>query len=265
MLSYQRFTHNKDGQSAMENRQLNINKYIVILGALAAAVGICITLLLPAKASIAEGFFTPIIAFELARSPDDLTFLMGSSESASMMRQQFYDGITWDMLFPFLYGGFIFLLLVKALRIEADSQQWTTKLGVVSAATIPFFDVAENAAMLQILNALSAQGAIMPRFLQHLQLTTWLKWLAIGIAFGMLMLHFYTQARTQKTTKHIASMLVSGLCFCVTLAAFFTLHPLLGELMALSVVLCIAFFLVTNSRELIGNIKRMPSDMKNDT
>lgn len=245
------------------NRRNNktVTIWIVILGVFAVIIALLITAILPTKAKLttdmAQGFFSPIIAFELARTPMDLAFLTGADDSLIALRDSMRAGLRWDMLFPFLYGGFILLLLIKALRTEGDKTEFTTKAGVLFAFAIPFADLAENWAMLRILDALDAQEELTGRLLANLELTTWIKWLLIGMAFGMLMVHFYTQTKNNVSNQMMPAIM-AAFCFFSTLAAFFTLSPVLGEVMALSVVICIAYFLIKNSRELLLHIKNSP-------
>lgn len=243
-------------QESKNNKR--ITAAIVMLGVLTVVVALVITFIMPTKTSLthnmAQGFFTPVIAFELARTPMDLAFITGADAATTELRNAFRTGLQWDMLFPFLYGGFILLLLIKALRSEGEHTETTTKLGVLFAFTIPFTDLLENWAMLRILNVLDAQGTFTGRILANLELTTWLKWLFIGLAFGMLMIHFYTQTKN-KVSNQTMPAVMAGFCFVSTLAAFTTLSPLMGEIMGLSVVICIAYFLIKNSRELLLHIK----------
>lgn len=229
------------------------------MGVLATIVAVIIALLLPTTAPMADGYITPVIAFELAQTTEELQFLSGGSNAAIMRRGQFYDGLAWDMLFPWLYGGFIFLLLVKALRAEGSQQRKSTKMGVVAAMLIPLCDMAENMSMIRIIDAfntpqLITHGMLSDELVTGLQITTWAKWLMIGGAMTMLMVHF-VRHRYDDMKKPRMAIAVSGFCGVSTLAAFVSRSPILGEIMGLSVVLCIAYFLVSNSRELLHYVR----------
>lgn len=241
----------------MNLSQLKVTKCIVLFGVLAAVIAVVMTFILPMQTQLGtpmrQGFLTPIIAFELAQFSQDLAFITGNEASTSVLIAKFYHGLKWDMLFPFLYGSFILLLLIKALRLEKN-KAITTKIGALFALIIPVTDIAENMAMLNILDAMSNEESITDSLLMCLHITTWLKWFCIAFSFGFLMLHFYRNKQLVQRKKWLP-IAVCGLNFFSTLGAFLYKNPILAELMGFSVVLCIAYFLVTNSRELINYSK----------
>jgi len=147
----------------------------------AATVGIAAVMIatFPATAELTRGFWTPVLAFELARSEDDLAFLSGSGSAATGMRAQMDAGHRWDMAFPVAYGGFLTLLLVQMARAR-ERLMW---LGVPFAlATIPA-DIRENLVLLDITATLE-QGRSAAGLLPALEVATWLKWGLLAVAMG---------------------------------------------------------------------------------
>lgn len=233
---------------------ITYTKWILVFGMATLAVALAAMLVLPAKAELAEGFFTPVVAFELARSPADLAFLTGADEQAQLMRTKMRQGLWVDALFPFCYAGFILLLLLQALRCfpiknlpKNKEILMLTKVGVLLAVLLPFLDFAENYQMLHILNHLDKHTAPPDMLMQNLHFATWIKWLAIGLCFGLLAVHYaYAQVDYFSKRQHLLAILCAGGCFVITLLAFYSLSAVLGEMMGLSVVVALVYFFVAN-------------------
>ncbi len=147
----------------------------------AATIGIAVAMIMtfPATADLPRGFWTPVLAFELARSEDDLDFLAGTDAEAARLRGQMDAGHRWDMAFPVAYGGFLTLILLQ-LAFDRERLMW---LGVpVALATIPA-DIRENLVLLDITATLE-QGRSAADLLPALDAATWAKWGALAVAMG---------------------------------------------------------------------------------
>lgn len=125
----------------------------------------------PITADLANGFHTPIIAFEFAKSEADLSFLSGNSELSVLNRNAMDNSHFWDMGFPFAYGGFITLALLQL----ANQVHRILLVGTAVAILIIPFDIQENLILLDITEALS-QSADTTTLLSALAGATWLKW-----------------------------------------------------------------------------------------
>ncbi len=167
-----------------------LEKYAIIGAALfgiaTILLGVIMLFIFPSSAELAEGFRTPIIAFEFARTDADLAFLSGSGEVASSNRRMMDDGHRWDTVFPVAYAGFIALML---LHLAARGHRWLWLAIPVALLIIPL-DLRENGVLVAITAAL-ANGNSIASLLQELHTATWLKWGALGIslaalAFGLL-------------------------------------------------------------------------------
>lgn len=189
-------------------------------------------IILPAKAELSEGFLSPIIAFEFARSEADLAFLAGASQQAQGLRSAMRLGLQYDMIFPFAYAGFIFFLILA----HPARAKWFTMVGAVIALTIVALDLNENRVMLNILDALDQSVSPGPPLAQ-LYLATWLKWGAIALAILFLALGLWQKNKIS-----------AGMALLVPLISVACLlsnsKPILTELMALVVSVFFLFFAV---------------------
>ena len=133
----------------------------------------------PSTATLSDGFRTPIIAFEFAKSEADLAFLAGSSETATRHRADIDRGQHLDMVFPLAYGGLMALLLVGLARKGVRSA-W---VGACFALAIIPSDIRENLVMFNITSALD-RGQTSADLLPALWSATWIKWWCIAASTG---------------------------------------------------------------------------------
>jgi len=164
----------------MPKNLANIRAYTTVLGIAIIVIGLIMMLTFPVKANLPEGFITPIIAFEFAKTEQDLSYLSGASETQRLNREKMNAGLKWDMAFPFVYGGFLLLLLIQQV-ISGRRIAW---LGIPFAALIIPFDINENLRLLDIISALN-RAETTSDILPVLHTATWLKWGAIGLAIGV--------------------------------------------------------------------------------
>ena len=162
----------------------------------------------PLSADLPEGFRTPIIAFEFARTEADLSFLSGSSELNKLNRQRMNDGRIWDMGFPFAYAGFIALML---LRIAEAGHRFVW-LGVLFAVSIIPFDINENLILLEITEALGNSDSIEVLLLE-LHIATWLKWGSIGVSIAILAVGFAVSREYLSAVVSILAALGIAVCW----------------------------------------------------
>lgn len=214
-------------------RTTNTELVAALFGLLTIVLALILLLIFPAKAELAEGFRTPIIAFEFARSESDLSFLSGASEQSRTNRASMDKGHQWDMIFPFAYGGFLFFLLLGLLG-SGYKIAW---LGVPFALLVIPFDLMENVTLLNITEALQNSSSV-EQHLASLHLHTWLKWGSIGmsilfIAIGLLMRKDYASA----VLGGIVALSV-GVCWVSGS------RPALTEIMSLSVSVFFAWFFI---------------------
>ncbi|MEZ5571509.1 MAG: hypothetical protein R3E64_05740 [Halioglobus sp.] len=211
-----------------------VHKYLLIgsafLGLATVALGLIMLFVFPASADLTEGFRTPIIAFEFARSDADLAFLTGNSNTAIANRDMMDAGHRWDAAFPFAYAGFIALLLVQ---LALQGQRWLW-LGVAMALVIIPLDLRENAILLAITEALR-HDASTTVLLQQLHTATWLKWGALGASIAALSLGLLKQKYSTWAALGAITALTIALCWVSDA------RPLIAETMSLATS---TFFLV---------------------
>lgn len=203
--------------------------------ALAALATLVLAVLLlftySAKAPLTEGFRTPILAFEFAKTAADLTFLSGQSETASQYRANMDRGQRIDMLFPFAYAGLLALLLL-ALARQGIASAW---VGLLFALSIVPSDIHENLTMLEITAALAKDQSV-AALLPSLHTATWLKWWGLAITAGFLAFA-YLQRR-----HWFAASLSALACGAIALCWLSDAQPMLIESMALLLSLFYLFF-----------------------
>ncbi len=206
-------------------------------------LSVALLFVLPSSADLANGWKTPIIAFELARTEVDLAFLAGGQGAA--LRDAMDAGNRIDFFFPFAYGGLLALLLLRhALR--GCGAAW---LGLMAAlVTIPA-DVTENIVLLRITDALGAATST-TELLGLLTLATWAKWGAIGVAMGALFV-------PERGDSPPVGVLMLAVAMTTAAAATSPPNAPLGEGMALVVTLA---FLVLALRSVWRLFRPLPED-----
>lgn len=152
-----------------------------LLGITTLLLAVIMLFTFPSRADLPDGFRTPIIAFEFARSEADLSYLAGTSSASQRNRQMMDAGHQWDMAFPFAYGGFIAMLL---LHMQSRGHR-ISLLGIPLALAIIPFDIHENLVLLNITSALAAASPV-TELLAQLHTATWLKWAALGASIAVL-------------------------------------------------------------------------------
>jgi len=222
----------------MEITMARLQNYTLLISAFFGLatifLGVILLGIFPSTAELAEGFQTPVIAFEFAKTESDLSFLSGNSELSRSNREQMDLGHSgWDMVFPFAYGGFIAFLL---LRIKGNGHRFIW-LGVVFAVLIIPFDINENLTLLKITSAL-ADSRSTDALLLELNIATWLKWGAIGASIAVLARGF---AISKNYISAIVALLASvGIATCW----IFNSEPILAEIMSVLIFVFFVFFTI---------------------
>lgn len=230
--------------AGVENRLVTIRS---LFGAATILLALVILVVMPSTAQLSPGWRTPIIAFELARTELDLTWLAGPT--AGELRAGFDLGHAFDMAFPFAYAG----LLFTTLLLSARGQRRTAfkYIGLAVAVVTISADLCENMVLLEITKTLGAGSAI-GDLLAPLAWTTWTKWLGIAV------LAFLTSIARWNHRRLSAAL--CGLVGLVTLTAALVRSPMTGETMALGVTMMSALFAVGSIVELLRKRKRQTAD-----
>jgi len=156
-------------------RATGLDRFTLFVGVLTIAYTVFLGTLFPTDAVLSEGFNTPIIAFEFAKTAEDIAFLAGNEEPAVTHRAKMDAGNGYDMAYPFLYGGLLALLMLRLAR-NGQPLAW---VGFAFALAIIPADINENLVLLEITKSM-AQGGNGADLLAGLHVATWAKWGAIA-------------------------------------------------------------------------------------
>ncbi len=182
-----------------------------------------------------EDFFTLIIAFEFAESPDEVYMLFGTADSPA--RDALVDRVTLstvlDFLYMALYGSFLFTFAVTCVRLTGNDLFYAA---AVLAVVVVLADAAENIQLLRIMGNLA--GGSFGEYLSRLKLYTWLKWGGLALGFMLLIPYF---SKGNAYSRFIA--MNAGFPFVLGMMAFFS-RGLLNELFALSVALMFVLMII---------------------
>lgn len=203
----------------------------IVTGFFVIGISLIMLSIFPRSAELTQGYTSPIIAFEFARSEVDIAFLSGESEASIENRQAMRDGHKWDMVFPLSYALFLFLL-VWQFRSQSRSLWIPLSLSVL---IVPF-DINENFKLIGLIEAAENSSLSFPLFKQ-LYVATWLKWGAIALTVSFLLSQYLANRQWFMSASSGVYVGISLVCF--TLGT----PPKLAEAMAvsLSLFLLVAF------------------------
>ncbi len=194
-------------------------------------LGVVLALTFPMRAELADGFHTPIIAFEFAKTSHDLEFLSGSSQTANQHRIDMNKAHVIDMFFPFVYGGFIALLLIKYIR----GQPVIVMSGMTFALLIVPFDIHENLILLGITDALN-HNLDTKTLLEKLNIATWFKWGSIGMSV------FFLSVLLTLNNAYRGAVISALTAFTVLICWLAQAPGLLAEIMSFFTLIFFLFF-----------------------
>ncbi len=214
-----------------------------VFGVVTLVLGVIMVAIFPSSANLADGFITPIIAFEFAKTPSDVLFLTGFEAQSIANREMMDAGHQWDMLFPFAYAGFIASYLVVFAR-----QLTLLWLAVVCTVLIIPFDINENLTLLAITSTLENDADIMA-LLTNLSLDTWLKWWALAI--GLFGVCIGMWQRKHKVTS-LAAAAAAG---SIAMYWWFSDIAVLAEIMSLLVFLFFLWLFIFTAYSLVKTMK----------
>lgn len=118
----------------------------------------------------------PVIAFEMVRTPDDLTAVIGESRLQYGELREAIDKVNRiDFLYMTVYGAFIASFFAAVAQARGD-RRWlvVSLLGIVALLA----DMRENMVLLQM----TRDGAEVLPLIDMLIVATWTKWFALGLA-----------------------------------------------------------------------------------
>jgi len=125
-----------------------------------------------------RGVTDPVIALQMARTPDEVEAILGEAPSADreVMRVKQYVDFA-------LIGGYFALALLIAAALNRSGRRWIAALLYVVVFVAASLDVRENLVMLRIVNLNLNQ--LTPAMLASLRYTSAAKWLALTAAMAL--------------------------------------------------------------------------------
>jgi len=205
-----------------------------IIGLLLILSSLALMKVFPSQApELPSGFFTPILAFEFAVSPQEVENLFGEpqSEYRAAMIAAMDLGNRLDYIYMVLYTLFLLGFSVTCARLNQNPYYYSAAL---ISILVLLGDVMENVQLLGITRKLAEGG--FERELQLLFYFTWLKWGGLALIFLILVPHFLMDGFT---TKLIA---VVGLGTVVLAILSFLNRSVYNELFSISIAF---MFLIT--------------------
>ena len=192
-----------------------------IVGALLLAMTLLLGTLFPHRMGpLPEGMWTPVLAFELARSTEEVERMFGQQDSAerATWAAAMDRGNLADFGFMALYGAYLLLFSQTLLRLGARAH-WM----VLLAPLPPLFDALENWQLLSITDRLGGDHTAL---LSRLAWFTWGKWLLLALILTLWIRPLWRLGVLGRTAA-----LCAGLTGMASLLALFV-RGLAAELMA---------------------------------
>ncbi len=169
------------------------------------------------------GFKSAILQAEFQVSEKQVFDLYGTdktptrtSRTEQMRRAHWYDN-----LFLCFYGLFLAIFAVQGFRL---THLWHFMLMILLAVAAACADFIENGAIVAITHALDAGETSFSLLIKRLAFFTWLKWLSLGLYFGVLTRFFWQSAQWGHLPAWLGKLLgaVSLITCFVAFSAFLT-------------------------------------------
>lgn len=188
----------------------------------------------PGAPGLPDGYVTPVIAFEFARTPEDVRaiFDITPADAREAYIEKMDRGNRLDFAFMVVYSLFLFLFSIKCYEAKGSK---ILLMGAFFSVSALAGDIIENIQLLGITENLAVgtfQGHL---YLLHI--FTWIKWMSICLVFAVLSLYFYSGTVFSKILS-----LFGVLALAAGIAAFF-MGPVMKEVLA--IVVGLDFFLLT--------------------
>ena len=207
-----------------------------VIGVALIAISVIITLIGPGRSDkLADGFFSPVIAFEFATKAEDVSQIFDDADSPALEKMvlRMTNSTRLDFLFLILYGAFLFTFSVKCTLLTGNQLYY---LAALLSIVAPIFDVLENLELLSIMTLLKGGDFISQ--LRYLHFYTWIKWGALALIFLLLTPFFRSAGKFGRLISFVAAVpLLLGIL------AFFD-PGLMNELFALSIIAMFSLIIV---------------------
>ncbi len=185
-----------------------------------------------------SGFFSPVMAFEFIRSPEEVTQFF-NVPSPNAYRLEFLWVNSIDYLFMFFYATF---LGFTGLGIAKETKVQVLWISVILGILVFGADMLENIIMQSIVSAHFEGKALTGSYFGNLYFFTWLKWGSLATIFLIFSGYFSSKKWFGKIISWIALF-----NFVIAIGAFFH-RSLLNEIMGLTTMLTFVFIFIHNVR-----------------
>ncbi|MDB5226890.1 MAG: hypothetical protein JWN78_1083 [Bacteroidota bacterium] len=200
-------------------------KIACVLGILLLACAIALLIINPQpQHNLPKEFFTPIIAFEFIRTPQEVKHFF-EVKNIPCYEQKMLLGNWIDYGFMFLYSGLLFCIISGIKKI---TQMNVLYIAMLLCVVMLVGDALENFQIYQIIEKYKISD--ITNNLSCLNIFTWSKWSAIASCFLLISPFFLAGNLFQKLIG-----ILCIICFGLCIAAFLH-HGILNEIFALNVV-----------------------------
>jgi hypothetical protein len=214
-------------------------------GLLVIAVSIFLLRVFPSRMpELPGGMVTPVLAFELVRTPDEVERMFGTDPGErARFALRMKRGTLGDFALLTAYGAF---LAGIAYELSRDGSR-AAKAGVVLALAAATFDVAEN---LQLLDIVANLGGHYERALTILSYATWGKWWCLAAYFVAIARPAWALGGFPRAAA------VCGVAGSVAAIAAFPLRGVPAEIMLNGTSIGLAGFVVGTYRQRLAEQRR---------
>jgi hypothetical protein len=214
-------------------------------GLLVVAVSIFLMRVFPSRMpELPGGMVTPVLAFELVRSPAEVERMFGEdADERARFAMRMKRGTWGDFALLTAYGVF---LAGIAHELGRDGSR-AAKAGVVLAVGAAAFDVVEN---VQLLDIVANLGGHYERALTILSIVTWGKWWCLAAYFVAIARPAWTLGGFPRAAA------VCGVAGAVAAVAAFPLRGVPAEIMLNGTSVGIAGFVVGTYRQRLAEQRR---------
>lgn len=218
----------------------NLWRFCLACGFAVLALFVLLLTIFPTEgADVAKGYGTPVIAFEMARTMEDLEAVFGppNDPKRSERLEAMDAGNRWDYAFMVAYGGFI-LAFFLALAKDTGRRYWWifAVLGVLAALA----DAVENGLLLE-LTARLASGEPVDDLLPQLPYPVWCKFFSLMLAGWGVGIYLLARPGGWKAAGFVAMLMAGVVSLGFTSPAEYTgfMGPAIGVVWAVQLVVAV--------------------------
>lgn len=206
------------------------------LGLAVIAMSVLLLFVFPSKTpSLPDGFFTPIIAFEFARTHADIMGMFGGTDLT--VRKEMVSamdlGNKLDYIYMCLYSIFLILFCLRCAKVSKNDFFYS---GICLSLMVLAGDAMENVQLLCITSHLESGDFTAQLHLLHV--FTWVKWGGLAVIFLLLSPWFLKGDKFSKITG------ITGIASFILAIAAFMHRSMINEFFSLSVAVMFVLMII---------------------